>query len=388
MTRCGTAVVLALTLVSLAGAQATRKMTALAADLTPAFEYLTERGILHQDGLKDAYGHIEAMYRPVPSEAAASLIPWGFNNIHVPFSMRGDPVPADRRRPGLQVDARYIVLGEGAGERIVNAGVIVHEIAHGEFSYWKYRSKTGRLQRQHDLMYRLRDHLQDVAGIPKHKWPLLQANEMAAYYIETSVWEIAQRIEAVFLVERFGVRRIKSRADREALIGPDGEEILVAPMDSSTIRDLYEKPAWLVGGRKGDAFFEGEPIDAEIPEAWRQEFYRDILGLELPETGDAVIALARGLKGAWAAEQRRLLKQARDRRVANLGDEATSAGAPSVTDLAVGDGGAAGAEELQPSRDEQALLTRVASGTGWATPPVSLLRHRGATPRVTAPGAR
>lgn len=353
------------------------KMTSFPADLTPAFDELRNRGISNLDGLLDAYGRLEAMFRPVPSEAAAQLVPYGFDNIHVPWSMRGEPVPKAKRRPGIQLGARYIDLDKGVGNRFINAGIVVHEIAHGEFAYWNQRNREDpRIQKQHELVTRLADHLKEQHDGVMLTWASLRADEMVAYYIETSVQEVAQRIESVFLVNRFNVNRvIQSRADREALVDAEGREVLLASPEDASLRNLWEKPAWLVGGRKGDAWFNGDPIDAEIPEAWRIEFYRNILGLELPETGDQVVEIARTLDTPWAREQRRMVTQMRDNRVKRL--EAEADGAPSHAGLAGGGDGAVAAAE--PDERERALLDRIVAGVPM--PPVpSRLRHAGGPP--------
>ena len=351
------------------------KMTSFPADLTPAFEELRNRGITNLDGLLQAYGNIESMFRPVPSEAAAQLVPYGFDNIHVPWSMRGELVPRAQRRPGLQFGSRYIDMDKGIGNRFINAGIVVHEIAHGEFAYWNHRTRSdARIQKQHELVTRLAEYLRD-----EHKlrtWTSLRADEMAAYYIETSVQEVAQRIESVFLVNRFNVNRIiHSRADREALVGADGKETLVASREDASLRNLWDKPAWLVGGRKGDAWFNGDPIDAEIPEDWRLDFYRSILGLGLPETGDQVVEIARTLDTPWAREQRRHITRMRDSRVRRI--EAEADAEPAMAGLER-TGGAA-VTTASPDEREQALLARIAAGLPF--PPVpSRLRHHGGPP--------
>lgn len=359
-----------------------RKMTSFPADLTPAFEELENRGITELEGLRAAYGNIEAMFRPVPSEAAAQLVPYGFDNIHVPWSMRGLPVPRARRRPGVQWGARYIDMDQGVGNRFINAGIVVHEIAHGEFAYWNHRTRSdARIQKQHELVDGLARRLREEHGL--RTWTQLRADEMAAYYIETSVQEVAQRIESVFLVNRFNVNRvIHSRADREALVDADGREILLASREDSSLRNLWDKPAWLVGGRKGDAWFNGDPIEAEIPEDWRHDFYQNILGLGLPETGDEVVEIARTMDTPWSREQRRMITQMRDSRVERLEAADESSPVPGMAGLERS--GRTGLVRVQPSEAELALLARIAAGLPF--PPVpSRLRHGGGPPMPAAP---
>lgn len=351
------------------------KMTGFPADLTPAFDELRNRGITNLDGLLEAYGNIEAMFRPVPAEAAAQLVPYGFDNIHVPWAMRGEPVPASERRPGIQLGARYIDMDKGVGNRFINAGIVVHEIAHGEFAYWNNRTRSDRrIQKQDELVDRLADHVKETTGA--RTWLRLRADEMAAYYIESSVQEVAQRIESVFLVNRFNVNRvIQSRADREALIDADGKEILLASRADSSLKNLWDKPAWLVGGGKGDAWFNGDVIEAEIPKDWRLDFYRNILGLQLPETGDQVVEIARTMDTPWSREQRQKVKEMRDRRVERL--EAEEDSEPQMSGLERAGGAAVAA--AAPDEREKALLERIAKGLPF--PPVpSRLRHHGGPP--------
>lgn len=382
----------ALSLVFLAAAPAAAqrsKMTAAAADLTPALEYLAARGVRNLDGMRGIYDRVEAMYRPMSAEVAAQLIPFGFSNVHVPFALRGDPVPAAKRRPGLQVAAAYIDLGEREMTRLQRAATVAHELAHAEFFYFKYRPKDRagdpRLTRQHALMYELRDELLRARGLSpadglaylNAKWdfPLYQANEMAAYYIEAVVRETADRVRAVFLKNRYDVHDITSRADREALRGAGGRETLVVKRADPLMRRIYETPIWTVGGGAGTAYYKGEPIAEGVPDALKKRLFRDVLGLRLPETGDDLVALARGLDSEWARTQHAAIAAARDEKVADLEAAAASAAAPSFDDLVAAPAPAAAPADL--TDEERAILTRVLEGPGEPEPSALCLHGYG-----------
>lgn len=365
------------------------KLTSFAADLTPAFDYLAGRGITGQEGLRAVYGQVEAMFRPMPSEVAAQLIPFGFDNVHVPFELRGEPVPAAARRPGWQLGARYIRLGESEYEKFSTAAVVVHELAHAEFFHFKYRSRSARVKRHKELLYELREVLQ-ASGVSKLEWPLYQASELASYYIEASVREVAERIETIFLLNRYRVHEIDSEAARRALIGPGGREVLQIPRDDPRITRIYEHPAWKVGGGRGSAYYKGAPIDVAIPEQLKLRLYRDVLGLRLPETGEDLVAVARSLDSAWARDLRRRIREARDARVRELqrGSKSSPGAAANLPlggmeDLVIGLSPAPTRNhetvggEASATREEREVLARVAGGSGPSRPIPSLLRHAG-----------
>ncbi len=331
------------------------------ADPATVFELLESRGI-DARGLRQMAGCAEIFFRPVPSQAAAQYIPWlGFDNVHIPFSMRGEASPGCSR-PGLFCPHR-IALGTGDAERVVNAGVIVHELAHAEYDVMcrsrTHRAREARFDRQYRDVLELRELVKRRPGFDK--WPWVQAQEMQAYYIEESLHAVLERIESVFLVNRLNVNRIiHSRADREALV-VGGREQLVASPEDPTLGSLWRHDVTQVGGRKGSAYFEGEPIDLEIPEAMRRRLFDDVLGFRFPKTGDEIVAVARALDTPWAREQRRLITHARDRRVERL--EAAAGGEPGFAGLGEVDGGPA-TGETGTTEAEAALLARVGGEPG------------------------
>lgn len=284
------------------------------ADVSPVFEFLENRGIA-TGALRELAGCVEVFYRPMPAEAAAQYIPWvGFDNIHIPFSMRG-------------ADGRKVKIGTGPGESLSTVSTIVHELAHAEYDAFarkkKKRAQTPRLERLYRDVLELR---RIVAQKPGYQtWPWVRAQEMMAYYLEDSLWTSFERMESVFTANIINVHRlIHSRADRERLRGT----LVVDPTDGN----VYGRDPTQLGGQRESAFFQGEAIDAEVPPEMRRRLYVDLLDLRLPKDGDEFLARARALDTPWKREWMVKIEAARDRRLAKIEAEARAA-EPTFADL-------------------------------------------------------
>jgi hypothetical protein len=294
-------------------------------DLAPFFELLRNYGITQLDGLIDISQKIRLRYKKLPEDAVAQVNAFGSVELAVPFDWRGKRTPDG--------NAHYLSLGEREISRRMHLSTLIHELAHAEYRYYKRHPKkrSGRTERQHRLMQRLNQHLWDKGSI--WYWRDMQTNEVAAYFMAASFLKIVEYLQNIFLVNKLRAKSIQSIEERESLRTSDGGERLLYFNRSNVRRDITKNPPWLAAGQDGDAFFMAKPIEVGIPKAWRIEFYRDILGLGMPETPEQFLNLAQNLKGPWAEKFFQKIREARDKRASELKKEAETSQVPSTSGL-------------------------------------------------------